>query len=75
MSCSTAGFQGQPVNWVVVDIVRIENGLIAEHWDGIQDEATRESLKSGRPMFGDMTAALQRASDRSVAETSGSADN
>jgi predicted SnoaL-like aldol condensation-catalyzing enzyme len=44
---------GQPVNWVVVDIVRIENGLIAEHWDVIQDEATRESSKSGRPMFGD----------------------
>jgi predicted SnoaL-like aldol condensation-catalyzing enzyme len=44
---------GQSVNWVVVDIVRIENGLIAEHWDVIQDEATRESSKSGRPMFGD----------------------
>jgi predicted SnoaL-like aldol condensation-catalyzing enzyme len=44
---------GQPVNWVVVDIVRIDNGLIAEHWDVIQDEATRESSKSGRPMFGD----------------------
>ena len=44
---------GQPVNWVVVDILRIENGLIAEHWDVIQDEATRESSKSGLPMFGD----------------------
>jgi predicted SnoaL-like aldol condensation-catalyzing enzyme len=44
---------GRPVNWVVVDIVRIENGLIAEHWDVIQDEATRESSKSGQPMFGD----------------------
>ncbi len=43
----------QPVNWVVVDIVRIENGLIAEHWDVIQNEATREFSKSGRPMFGD----------------------
>jgi len=44
---------GQPVNWVVVDILRIENGLLAEHWDVIQDEARRESSKSGRPMFGD----------------------
>jgi predicted SnoaL-like aldol condensation-catalyzing enzyme len=43
---------GQPANWVV-DIVRIDNGLIAEHWDVIQDEATRGSSKSGRPMFGD----------------------
>ena len=44
---------GQPVNWVVVDILRIENGLLAEHWDVIQDEATRESSKNGLPMFGD----------------------
>jgi predicted SnoaL-like aldol condensation-catalyzing enzyme len=44
---------GQPVNWVVVDILRLENGLLAEHWDVIQDEATRETSKSGLPMFGD----------------------
>lgn len=44
---------GQPVNWIVVDIVRLEDGRLAEHWDVIQDEATRESSKSGRPMFGD----------------------
>lgn len=44
---------GQPANWVVVDILRIENGLLAEHWDVIQDEVTRESSKSGLPMFGD----------------------
>jgi predicted SnoaL-like aldol condensation-catalyzing enzyme len=43
---------GQPVNWIVVDIVRVENGRLAEHWDVIQDEATRESSKSGLPMFG-----------------------
>ena len=40
-------------NWIVVDIVRIENGVLAEHWDVIQDEATRKSSKSGLPMFGD----------------------
>jgi predicted SnoaL-like aldol condensation-catalyzing enzyme len=44
---------GQPANWVVVDIVRLEDGRLAEHWDVIQDEATRESSKSGLPMFGD----------------------
>jgi predicted SnoaL-like aldol condensation-catalyzing enzyme len=43
---------GQPVNWIVVDVVRVENGRLAEHWDVIQDEATRESSKSGLPMFG-----------------------
>jgi predicted SnoaL-like aldol condensation-catalyzing enzyme len=39
-------------NWIVVDIVRIEHGVLAEHWDVIQDEATRASSKSGLPMFG-----------------------
>jgi predicted SnoaL-like aldol condensation-catalyzing enzyme len=43
---------GLPADWVVVDIVRIEDGLLAEHWDVIQDEATQESSKSGLPMFG-----------------------
>jgi predicted SnoaL-like aldol condensation-catalyzing enzyme len=43
---------GQPVNWIAADILRIENGILVEHWDVIQDEATRESSKSGLPMFG-----------------------
>ena len=44
---------GQPADWIVVDILRIENGILVEHWDVIQDEATQEQSKSGRPMFGD----------------------
>jgi predicted SnoaL-like aldol condensation-catalyzing enzyme len=43
---------GQPVNWIVADVVRVENGRLAEHWDVVEDEATRESSKSGLPMFG-----------------------
>ena len=43
---------GQPANWIVADIVRIEDGVLVEHWDVIQDEATREQSKSGLPMFG-----------------------
>jgi predicted SnoaL-like aldol condensation-catalyzing enzyme len=39
-------------NWIIVDIVRLENGVLTEHWDVIQDEASRESSKSGLPMFG-----------------------
>jgi predicted SnoaL-like aldol condensation-catalyzing enzyme len=39
--------------WVVVDILRMEDGVLAEHWDVIQDEATRQQSKSGMPMFGD----------------------
>jgi predicted SnoaL-like aldol condensation-catalyzing enzyme len=44
---------GLPANWIAVDIVRLENGQLAEHWDVIQDEATREASVSGLPMFGD----------------------
>jgi predicted SnoaL-like aldol condensation-catalyzing enzyme len=29
------------------------DGGLAEHWDVIQDEATRESSTSGLPMFGE----------------------
>jgi predicted SnoaL-like aldol condensation-catalyzing enzyme len=44
---------GLPANWIVVDIVHLENGRLAEHWDVIQDEATKEASVSGLPMFGD----------------------
>ena len=43
---------GLPTNWIVVDIVRMENGVLAEHWDVIQDEAAKAGSKSGLPMFG-----------------------
>jgi predicted SnoaL-like aldol condensation-catalyzing enzyme len=44
---------GQPANWIVVDIVRMEDGRLAEHWDVIEDEVPRAKSKSGLPMFGD----------------------
>jgi len=44
---------GRPVAWVAADIVRIENGRLAEHWDDPSDEATKAESKSGLPMFGD----------------------
>ena len=44
---------GRPVAWIAADIVRIENGLLAEHWDVLQDEATKAESKSGLPMFGE----------------------
>ena len=46
-----SGF-GLPVNWVVADILRIEDRILVEHWDVIQDQATQDQSKSGRPMFG-----------------------
>jgi predicted SnoaL-like aldol condensation-catalyzing enzyme len=44
---------GQPVNWIAADILRINDRILVEHWDVIQDEASREQSKSGHPMFGD----------------------
>ena len=38
---------GRPVAWVAADIVRIEDGRLAEHWDVLQDEATKAESKSG----------------------------
>src|ERR1700752_4842883 len=42
---------GLPVNWIAADIVRMENGILVEHWDVIQDEATKDQSKSKLPMF------------------------
>ncbi len=44
---------GRAVAWVAADIVRIENDRLAEHWDVLQDEATKAESKSGLPMFGE----------------------
>jgi predicted SnoaL-like aldol condensation-catalyzing enzyme len=46
-----SGF-GAPANWIAADIVRIKDGILVEHWDVIQDEATKAQSKSGNPMFG-----------------------
>ena len=32
---------GQPKNWIAADIVRIVDGVLVEHWDVIEDEASR----------------------------------
>src|SRR5260370_35643581 len=42
---------GLPANWIIVDIVRIEEGILAEHWDVIQDEARTEHPKMAILMF------------------------
>ena len=40
-------------SWIAADIIRVADGLLAEHWDVLQDEATEAQSKSGLPMFGD----------------------
>src|SRR6202158_768319 len=46
-----SGF-GAPVNWIAADIVVVKDGILIEHRDVIQDEATKDQSKSGQPMFG-----------------------
>jgi predicted SnoaL-like aldol condensation-catalyzing enzyme len=48
-----SGF-GAPVNWIAADILRIQDGILVEHWDVIQDEVTIDQSKSGLPMFGNI---------------------
>jgi len=43
---------GRPRSWVAADILRLVDGVLAEHWDVLQDEATRAESRSGLPMFG-----------------------
>lgn len=44
---------GRPANWIAVDIVRMHDGQLAEHWDVLQDEVTADQSQSGLPMFGE----------------------
>lgn len=54
---------GRPRNWIAADIVRIADGVLAEHWDVLQDEATREDSQSGMPMFGGEFPSTNESSD------------
>lgn len=47
-----SGHGAGPKNWIAADVVRITDGVLVEHWDVLQDEASRGESKSGRPMFG-----------------------
>jgi predicted SnoaL-like aldol condensation-catalyzing enzyme len=42
-----------PEAMVTVNVVRVEDGRLAEHWDVWEKEATRAESVSGLPMFGD----------------------
>jgi len=43
---------GRSHNWVAADILIMKDGVLMEHWDVLQDEATRAESLSRRPMFG-----------------------
>jgi predicted SnoaL-like aldol condensation-catalyzing enzyme len=40
---------GRPRNWIAADVVRVVDGVLAEHWDVL---ATKAESQSGLPMFG-----------------------
>jgi len=44
---------GRPTAWIAADVIRLEDGVLKEHWDVLQDEATKAESVSGLPMFGD----------------------
>jgi predicted SnoaL-like aldol condensation-catalyzing enzyme len=44
---------GLSVNWIAADVIRLEDGMLVEHWDVIEDEVTKQDSKSGLPMFGE----------------------
>jgi hypothetical protein len=35
-----------PAAWVAADVVRMENGVLAEHWRVLQDEATKADSRA-----------------------------
>jgi predicted SnoaL-like aldol condensation-catalyzing enzyme len=47
-----AELEGQKLD--LRDVVRMADGVLAEHWDVLQDEATKAESRSGLPMFGTM---------------------
>jgi predicted SnoaL-like aldol condensation-catalyzing enzyme len=49
---------GRPRSWIAADVVRIADDVLAEHWDVLQDEATRAESESGLPMFGNKFAEI-----------------
>jgi len=44
---------GRAAAWIAADVVRFEDGKLAEHWDVLHDEVTRDQSASGLPMFGE----------------------
>jgi predicted SnoaL-like aldol condensation-catalyzing enzyme/ketosteroid isomerase-like protein len=60
---------GRPRAWIAADIVRMQDGVLAEHWDVLQDEATQAESLSRRPMFGSAFAEPDNPSIRREAST------
>ena len=46
-------FQHRTIGWIAADVVGIADGVLVEHWDVLQDEATGADSQNGLPMFGE----------------------
>jgi predicted SnoaL-like aldol condensation-catalyzing enzyme len=44
--------EGRPAARIAADVVRIEDGRLAEHWDVLQDEATEAEGATSPIAFG-----------------------
>lgn len=55
-----------PSPQVVVDIFRVEDGRLAEHWDVLQDEVPAKGSRSGIAMFSPDEGAVQAAASSHV---------
>jgi predicted SnoaL-like aldol condensation-catalyzing enzyme len=51
-----------PAAWIAADVLRVEDGKLAEHWDVLHDEATKAESVSGLPIFGNRFPAQRRTS-------------
>jgi predicted SnoaL-like aldol condensation-catalyzing enzyme len=41
----------RPIPQIIIDIFRLQDGLLAEHWDVIQDEVSPQLTTSGNAQF------------------------
>ena len=64
---------GLPVNWVVADIFRIRDDVLAEHWDVIQNEATKDTPRVECPFLGTSSRSdlARRSKGRLIARREG----
>jgi predicted SnoaL-like aldol condensation-catalyzing enzyme len=49
---------GRPAAWIAADVVRFEDGKLAEHWDVLQDEATNHTQRPLRDISNDFPGFL-----------------
>ena len=62
---------GRPAAWIAADVVRFEDGLLAEHWDVLQDEAQRKNPSAVFPCLETHSLHKRSASTFGATESNG----